>query len=160
MARSASFISHLYKQEMDIVVHVLLRIYEKGSNGSNDVRLVNNTEKVSYKTHDYLAFPFDITLNHEDEQGPGTVNLTVANLDRTLSNTLLALEEAPLVDIMIITNKTGTNDDPEFELPPLRLLNATITRDTLTGEFSQHNFVSKSYPPVEFTPHGFPGLFK
>ena len=154
---SPSFIRGLYAPEMQAAIHVLLE-FTVPSNSAIAINLVNNTQSVTHNGNSYSPFPFDIVLNHEDENDTGRVQLQVDNVDRRLGDLFMSLTEAPFVKVKIVLSTSP--DVVEFELPKFRLVNVTITKNKLTGEFIHHEMVVNSYPPLEFTPSGFPGLFK
>src|SRR3546814_2953364 len=89
-----------YAQDTDEVWLVLLTIDH--ANIDPSVRVVNNTEAITSRSNEYVAFPFDITLPDSREGSPPAARLAIDNVSRKIAEAVRTINTTADVTIQII----------------------------------------------------------
>lgn len=127
------------------------------------VRVVNNAPAedgsgdIISRGERYLAFPFMPELpNNTDEQPKARI--TIANVDRRISESLANLDSSPLIAFEIIT--ASNPDNVLLRFPRFELVNVTWDAIQVQGELTQASFASEPFGFVRVIPSLFPALYR
>lgn len=153
----------LSQETMDPFV-LLLTISAKYAGNWSCIYLTNNSEDLlsnvqdGSTVHNYIAFPFQITLPRAEPGKISQVQLSVTNVSRELIDYIRNVEEAMVVNLYVINAE-------EPNVIVAQHLNYTwrglqYNASTITGTISLEDYLSKSYPAELMTPSNFPGLFQ
>jgi len=127
------------------------------------LRLVRNTEDITWDGETWTAFPFDLDESKQDADGSiQTLAIRVSNVQRQVekyvndadggSNTTVTLrvvyseeldEDAVLEEIFTVGTVRCTNDWVTFELEPEAFLTQRFPRDTFNRTRCRWNFKSR-----------------
>lgn len=143
-----------FAQETGEVFLILLQIDHASL--SQPIRVVNNNENLTSAGALYVAFPFEIELPGEDGDRPANARLRIDNVDRTIVNTLRAINSPPTVTVRVVL--AATPDTIELEMAGLTLRNATYDAATVTGDLAFEQIMVEPVATM-MTPAKFPGLF-
>lgn len=143
----------LFAQETEQVWLALLTIAHP--NLAVPIRLVNNNENVTSGGFLFTAFPFEIQLPGQDEDGIGEARLVVDNADRSV---LLALREllGPL-SVTIAVVLAATPNVVEILIPDMALREVDWDAERLSAVLRMEDLLSEPLS-LQMTPARFPGL--
>jgi len=152
---SSTFKAAFFAQETGEVPLILLEISH--ADLSATIRLVNNTEDVDSNGETYTAFPFQINLPYDDEEGVmPTVQLEVCNVDRTIVEAIRSIDSPPTVKAALIL--ASDPDTLEAGWWEFTLKNATYTAEAVTADLSYEDILNDGFPEGSFTPEEFTAL--
>ncbi len=103
---SAEGLRDMFAQNTDAAVFALLTFTHPSL--SEPLRLVNNTEAITYDGQSYEAFPFKFTPPAEDEEREAVATVKVSNVDRRLAEVLRQIQGLAGVDIQVVRWKQDT----------------------------------------------------
>lgn len=120
------------------------------------VRVNMSGASVTRGGNQYPAYPFDITLpNDEAERSPRS-RLSIDNTERTIAATVMALNSAPVVDMIIVNVADPDTTVAAFE--DFKLTNVLIDQGSVSGDLTLEDFTSEPWPARTMTPSNFPAL--
>jgi len=105
----------------------------------------------------YSAYPFDLTLPDDPEEGITKARITIDNVHRDIIAWIRGLSSAPSVTILIVLGSDP--DTVEAEYSNFELTNVQYDALTITGDLGITSFMGEPYPGDSFLPSKFPGLF-
>ncbi|WP_275289190.1 DUF1833 family protein [Halomonas elongata] len=155
---SAEGLRDMFAQHTDAAVFALLTFTHP--NLSEPIRLVNNTEAITYDGQLYEGFPFRFTPPAEDEEREAVATVEVSNVDRRLTEALRTIQSLAGVDIQVVRWKQGTVTR-EMHIPGMYLMSADINTETASLQIS-HAFDVLNSPATQdiLSPGTSPGLFR
>lgn len=153
-------VKQFFNLEIDEAVLLLITITHPQI---EPVRVVNNAPAedgsgdIISRGERYIAFPFMPELpNNTDEQPKARI--TIANVDRRISESLANLDSSPLIAFEIIT--ASNPDNVLMRFPRFELVNVTWDAVQVQGDLTQGSYASEPYGSVRVIPSLFPALYR
>jgi hypothetical protein len=125
--------------------------------GTPPIYLVNNTQPVTSNGITYQPYPFSTTLPMDTGDKIPSIQLTIDNVDQSLTNAIRELEEAPNIRLQLVTSDFP--DLVEKDLNFLRLRNVNYDAMTITGVLEVASIWARKFPSERVDPVAFPALF-
>jgi Domain of unknown function (DUF1833) len=124
------------------------------------LRVVQDLQNITSNGNVYSAFPFEIRLANDDDQGPAKITLTLDNIDRTMAAAIKGIppQDPPSVTVEIVV--ASAPNTVEITMSGLTLKNVTGDAFRIDGELWMDEEDLLPFPEGSFTPTYFPGLFK
>lgn len=124
------------------------------------LRLVQDLQNITHAGNVYTAFPFELRLPADSDEGVGKVTLSIDNIDRTIAAAIKSIppSEPPAVRIDIVI--ASQPDVVELTLDNLTIKNISGDAFRIDGELWMDEEDLVPFPEAAFTPQYFPGLFK
>lgn len=123
------------------------------------LRLVQDLQNLTSSGHVYTAFPFEIRLPDDTDDGPAKVLLTIDAVDRSI---MTAIRSIPPSSPPTVTVELVIASQPhivEISIPDLTLRSVTGDGVKIEGELRMDEEDLAPFPEGSFTPSEFPGLF-
>ena len=152
---SLTFRQAIHAQETSEAFLVLIEIDHDSL--SEPIRLSSDAVNTVSNGNTYVAYPFDLVLPDDPEEGVSKGRLIIDNVHRDIIQFVRNLPSAPKVTIRIVL--ASNPDVIEAEFPNFELVNIQYDALTVSGDLSIRSFMSEPYPGDSFTPSLFPGLF-
>ncbi len=141
--------------ETGAAIIVLVEI--SGNTLTEPIRVCNDGADIVSNGHLYVAYPFDITLPDDVEDGAPTARITIDNVDRALTAGIRLLTAPPDVRVMVILA-----DDPdtiEIDFPDFKLSNLSYDALVIEGNITVEDYLNEPFPGDSFLPSTTPGMF-
>lgn len=124
------------------------------------LRVVQDLQNITSNGNVYTAFPFEIRLAGDGDDGPSKITLSIDNIDRSITAAIKGIppESPPTVKVEIVI--ASQPNSPEITLDGLVLRNVTGDAIRLDGELWMDEEDLLPFPEGSFTPNTFPGLFR
>ncbi len=124
------------------------------------LRVVQDLQNITSNGNLYTAFPFEIRLAGDSDEGPAKITLSIDNIDRTMAAAIKGIPPStpPSVTVEIVI--ASQPDTVEITLSNLKLKNVTGDAFRIDGELWMDEEDLLPFPEGSFTPPYFPGLFK
>lgn len=155
---SAAFQSAARAQQTGDALLALIEItHESISDGP--LRFVQDLQPLVSQGHSYTAFPFEIRLPDDADDGPATVQLTIDAVDRAIA---LAIRRMPPTSPPVVTVSLVLASQPdvvELMIPDLTLRSVRGDLYAIEGELRMDEEDLAPFPQGSFTPQEFPGMF-
>lgn len=149
----------LYKQQSSVVLPILLDIDHASL--SAPIRVVNNTEALTYGGNTYSPYAFRFDPPDETEDAISNARLTIDATDQTLIATIRSLSTSPTITgrAMFYYDESGTVEFEPIATWEFSLRNVQYDVSTISGELVYEDRLMNQMGPVEMTPQTFPGIF-
>jgi hypothetical protein len=152
----------LYASSSGYVLPILLEITHGVDGFDNPLRIVNNTENLTYGGHEYTAFPF--RYDPPDVKSGGEITnarLTICAVDQQIAMILRSTQVVPTVTAVATywNDETGSTVFQDMATWEFELRNVQGDKEIITGELIYESRLDYEYPVLEFSPEIFPGLF-
>ena len=123
------------------------------------LRVVQDLQNITSNGNVYTAFPFEIRLAGDSDDGPAKISLSIDNIDQTMAAAIKAIppNDPPTVTVEIVI--ASQPDTVEISIPNLKLRNVTGDAFRIDGELWMDEEDLLPFPKGSFTPPYFPGLF-
>ncbi len=161
MARSTStvFKNAANAQETGEVLLALVTITSSYIVGG-PLRVVQDLQNITHNGNTYTAFPFELRLPSDSDEGFGKVSLLIDNIDRSIAVAIKSIppSEPPTVLIEIVL--ASQPNIVELSLDNLIIRNIIGDAFRIEGELWMDEEDLVPFPEATFTPQYFPGLFK
>lgn len=156
---SADALTALFAQETDKVLLARIEISHASILGG-PLRFVNNMSDVVAGANTYTAFPFQITLPDEDDQGGvPKIKLLIDNVDRQIVQTIRSLPPSPAPTVKVELFLAHQPTTVEVSYADLILRQVPYNVFTVEGDLLLDDDDLEPYPQYSFSPANFPGLF-
>ncbi|HMU54865.1 MAG TPA: DUF1833 family protein [Nitrospira sp.] len=123
------------------------------------LRFVNNLTDVVASGQTFTAFPFQVTLPDDADEGVPKLRLVLDNVDRRIVQTIRSLPPSPAptvrVDLFLASQPTVL----EASFTDLVLRQTSYDVLTVSGDLLVDEDDLEPYPQYTMTPAAFPGLF-
>jgi hypothetical protein len=126
--------------------------------GSNALRVVNNSEPIVHHGYSFEPYPFTVELPADDSESAPSVTLVISNLDAAIVEFIRGQAYAPNIWIELVTS--AYPDVTEKQLSFLRLVSVTYDAMVITGRLDVDDFLSQRFPAEAYVPSLFPALFR
>lgn len=124
------------------------------------LRVVQDMKDLTSNGNVYTAFPFEIRLPEDSDDGQATVTLTIDNIDRTIAATIKGIPPSSPPSVTVDLVIASQPDTIEMSMQGLTLRNVTGDAFQIEGELAMDEEDLIAFPEGSFTPQYFPGLFK
>jgi len=124
---------------------------------SEPIRVCSDGVNVTSNGNLYVAYPFDITLPDDLEDGAPSCRITIDNVDRALTVGIRSLTSPPTVRIMVVL--ASDPDTLELDFDDFQLVNISYDAFTIEGTITIESYLAEPYPGNSFMPSTTPGLF-
>jgi len=123
------------------------------------LRLVQDLQPLTSNGNVYTAFPFEIRLPEDTDDGPAKVLLTIDNVDRSIAQAIRGMSPTspPTVTVELVV--ASQPDVVEISIPNLTLRNVSGDAMQIEGELRMDEEDLVAFPGQSFTPQLFPGIF-
>lgn len=155
---SAVFKAAANAQETGEVLVALITITHSSIIGG-PLRLVQDLKDMTSNANVYTAFPFEIRLPDDTDDGPAKVLLTIDNVDRSI---MVALRTMPPSSPPTVTVELVLASQPnvvEISIQNMTLRSISGDAVQIEGELRMDEEDLTPFPEGSFTPSQFPGLF-
>jgi hypothetical protein len=160
MARSLSprLQAALAAQETGEVVLAICTI-DHPSILNGPLRVVNDLQSHVSNGDTYTAFPFQITLPTDTDEGLPRMRLVLDNIERTIGQAIRGIPPGvpPTVQVDLVC--AATPDIIEASFPALTLRSVDYDQFVVEGELAVAEDDRQPFPAETFSPQLFPGLF-
>ena len=123
---------------------------------TEDIRIVNNNENVTSNGLEYLAFNFRANLPTEDPDSTPSVTLSVDNVDRAITDSLMSISSPASIKLQVVLSDTP--DEVEIEKTNLLLRMASYDALEVTGTITSDDILSQAFPAQAYTPTQFKSI--
>lgn len=161
MSRTLStlFKTMSYSQDTSEVLLALVTIESPLIIGG-PLRVVQDVKDIVSNGNTYTAFPFEIRLAADSDDGPSKITISLDNIDRTMAAAIKAIPPStpPTVKVeIVIASQPNT---VEISMSNMKLRNVTGDAFRIDGELWMDEEDLMPFPEGSFTTNFFPGLFK
>lgn len=157
MARSLSLTARraIYDQDTAEVFLILLTLSHP--NWVAPVRVVHNTQNITSRGNEYLAFPFLINLPDDTAESVPEVTLTIDNVSREIVAQVRSISTSPDVTLeIVLASSPNTLEAGPFAF---KLTRVTYNALTVEGVLSHEDILNEPFPGDSITPEHFPSAF-
>ena len=106
----------------------------------------------------YTAYPFEIVLPSNTEEGISQGRITIDNIDQSLITAIRSISSEPM-DVSMSIVLASDPDTIEVIFTGFRFTNITYNALVISGEITIEFFLNEPFPGDTFLPSTFPGLF-
>ena len=124
---------------------------------SSPIRVTSDAKDTTSRSNLFVAFPFELTLPSDSENGPPRASLRIDNVDRQIVQAIRTISSAPSVLMEIVLGSDP--DTVEAAFPGFQLNRANYDVLVVSGELTMEQFLTEPYPAAGFFPANFQGLF-
>ena len=123
------------------------------------LRLVQNLQDLTSNGNVYTAFPFQIRLPDDTDEGIPQVSLTIDSVDRSIMAAIRSLPptSAPAVQVDLVL--ASQPNVVELSVQNLTLRNVRGDALQIEGDLRMDEEDLAMFPKDAFTPQNFPGMF-
>jgi hypothetical protein len=121
------------------------------------VRVVNNTENIVSRGDTFIGCPFQIALPDVNDYMTADATLTIDNVDPRIWQGVRMLTAAPIITMEVIL--ASAPDDVMLQTTGLRLREASVTNQSITGKLVPDTIWQGGFPAHDFDPAQNPGMF-
>lgn len=155
---SSAFKAMAHAQETGEALLALVTISHASIVGG-PLRFVQDLQPLTSNGKVYTAFPFQIRLPEDTDDGPAKVLLTIDNIDRSITTAIrsMAPSSPPTVTVDLVV--ASQPNVVEMSIPDLTLRHVSGDAFLIEGELVMDEEDLQPYPEGSFTPNDFSGLF-
>lgn len=160
MSRTTSpvFKAAAHAQETGESLQALITITHASIIGG-PLRFVQDLQPMTSRGNVYTAFPFEIRLPADTDEGVAKVLLTIDNVDRSIAAAIRGMSPTSPPTVTVDLVMASQPDIVEISIPDLTLRNVSGDAYTIEGELRMDEEDLTPFPEGSFTPQHFPGLF-
>lgn len=144
--------------EADMNLALLWAVEIQHDDITETLYLINDSQSHIIGPIEYMAMPFDVTFDPDDQAGDARIQIRFSNVDQTLGDFFRGLTTPATATVKIISSVDTATVQASW--PTLRCMNVVQTREVLAVSFVTHQLSSAKFPPHSFTPDVFPGAFR
>lgn len=134
-----------------------LMLFTISGDGVETIRFVNNTENITSRSKEFVAFPVKLTLPMEDGDTVPSVKVVFDNVSLELVDELRAVT-VPL-DVKIEAVLASSPDDVEISYEQLKLGNIRCNDKTIDANLFFNDILNSAIPSEKYEPQTYPGIF-
>lgn len=142
---------------------VFLTLLEISHSTIATLRLVNNTENVTYGGNTYTSFPFSVTLPPDNEEAQYQARISIDNASRYFvqsARELSASRERAKIKLIVVSDvSAGVANETLLTINDLEIITISYTAESLDITCRIESLLSESFPGYSFTPSNFPGIY-
>lgn len=122
------------------------------------IRVVNNTEDVDSNGETYTAFPFEVSMPTDSDDGPPRMHLVIDNISREIGEAIRTITSPATVSASAV--RLADPDSVEATAPDFTLRNVTYDALTVQGDLELEDVSREPFPARTYSPAEFPGLLR
>jgi len=142
-----------YQPQTDIVLLVLLEI----TSSEGTIRVVRNTENVTFEGNTYEAIEFEFTPPEHTYDAPGSARLEIDNVSRLMVEKIETADEIDVRMILITDEALEGDQTPDVD-EEFKLTNVEYDEKKVQGELTVDDYLFDRFPSGQFTPQHFRGI--
>lgn len=122
------------------------------------IRIVNNTETVVRAAGEFVPYPFQSQLPTDNEEAPGTVAITIDNIDRDIARLIRNLDGIPQATLEVIL----ASSPDVVEVGPFEFSVLAADIDVMTVQLTAgyvEDFLNQGVPAQSYNPSNSRGLW-
>lgn len=154
---------NIFEDNSDDIFYVLLTI-DPDVEGVEPIRAYNSQETengeprvIKHNGFDFVAYPFTINLPGEGIDTSTELTLTIANVDRSITETVRQYTKPMLITLeVVLSSHTDITEAGPFNM---KLTNIKGTALTIEGTIIADRFLNESFPALKFDASVCPALF-
>lgn len=123
------------------------------------LRVVNDLVDFVSDGHTYTAFPFQITLPEDTDEGRPSLRLVLDNIDRTIVQALRSIPPSSPPTVQVDLVLASQPDTLDLSFPNLTLRNVDYDLFVVEGDLVLNEDDREPIPSASFSPQSYPGLF-
>jgi len=123
------------------------------------LRVVNDLQDFVSNGLTYTAFPFQVTLPADGEDGRTSLRLVLDNIDRTVVQAIRSIPPSSTPTVQVDLVLASQPDVVEISFPNLTLRSVDYDVFVVEGDLELDEDDREPFPYASFTPQLFPGLF-
>lgn len=162
MAERALTPTMLQEMLAEETAHVMLMLVKiSHTDLTEDIRVVANTENITYDGHEWIGLMFEIALPSDDEDRIPVTSLKVDNVDREIVAAIRSISSPPDIELTVV--RVDELDVVTKEIGPLSFRLNDADWDALYVQASlgyEADYLNEPAIKDRFDPTIFPGLFK
>lgn len=155
---SAEALEAMFAQQTSEIIFPLVEIDEQSL--ASPIRVVNNTEQVTWRGNTYLPSRFAIAVPSEENGSIPQVSLAIDNINRVIRDAIELAQNQPTMYLTYIRADAHPDNDPA-EAGPFEFVMESAEYDvniaTIQLRFTE--VYRLRYPQHSFIPAFFPDLF-
>ncbi len=155
MSVTTTIRSEMFRQETDDGLLYLLTLAT--TELSDSIRVVLNTEHITSRGLLFVGFPFELILPPSSTDSEYVAQLTIDNVGREVAESIRLAREPVGATIEVV--QLNNPDYVELTISNLELKNVRVSALSVTGDLVVNSFLTEPFPPDNFTPGSFPGVF-
>lgn len=124
------------------------------------LRLVQDLQDLTSNGNVYTAFPFQVTLPNDSDEGVLQVKLVIDNVDRQIAQAIRTMPPSSPPTVQIDLVIASQPDVVEMSIVGLTLRNVSGDAFQIEGDLRIDEEDLIPFPEGAFTPQDFPGMFK
>lgn len=121
------------------------------------LRVTSDAVATVSRGHDFIPFPFELSLPDDAHNASPEARLAIDNIDRQVVRAVRQLNSAPYVLIEVV--RAAEPDAVEAQFHDFRLTDVSYDSRVVEGNLSVEDFTAEPFPAFLFSPGAFPGLF-
>ncbi len=122
------------------------------------IRVCSNSTDIVSRGNTFVAFPFDISLPDDAENGAPRARLSIDNVDRSIVQAIRTITSSPSILIEIVRSADLATVEASFV--DFRMTNIAYDAQVVTADLTVEDYTAEPFPAGQFTPSLFPGLFQ
>lgn len=142
---------------------VFLVLLELSHSTISTIRLVNNTENITYGGNTYTTFPFSVALPPDDAESQYQARISIDNANRFLvqsARELSATRERAKIKLIVVSDiSSGVANETLLTINDLEVVAISYTAEAMDITCRVESLLSESWPGYSFTPTNFPGIY-
>lgn len=142
---------------------VFLVLLELSHSTISTIRLVNNTENITYGGQTYTTFPFSVALPPDDAESQYQARISIDNANRFLvqsARELSATRERAKIKLIVVSDiSSGVANETLLTINDLEVVAISYTAEAMDITCRVESLLSESWPGYSFTPTNFPGIY-
>ncbi len=120
------------------------------------IRITANGANIDSNGETFISCPFRLELPSEEEGTISKATLTIENISRLLVPIIRTIDRPPSIQVDIVL--ASSPNTLEVSYTDFILTDVSYNSLTVTGTFSQENFLAEPYPGSLFAPSLYPSL--
>jgi len=125
--------------------------------GITPIHMVNNTEPITSRSVEYIAFPLKVVLPVEDGDTTPIIKITFDNVSLELIDELRSITAPLTVEIEAVL--ASSPDTVEISYDQLKLGNITYNDQTVEASLFFDDILNSAIPSEKYEPQTYSGIF-
>ena len=156
---SGSLVDSAFREATDAIWVTLVTLSHPDITAlfGQDLRIVNDYDRVESRGLDYEPFPVEIILPEDTESGPPRAKMSVSNVTQEIAAHVRIVDSPIMVTFEIVNALQPDTVEVSYTGFTLRNVSGDVT--TITGTLALEDLTIEPYPADSFIPAYFQGIF-